>query len=110
MPMALRVEWRTKGETDDAILVVDDAQNAVRQAVEADPTVLRGFLNDMAELHAWRERPSVKDALRNPEAWGHLVMARATTGEVLDMDPELFWDGIYHWFRSRGIDPHVVRR
>lgn len=102
--MALRVEWRTKGETDDAILVVDDDQNAVRRVVEADPTVLRDFLNDMADLNAWRDGPPVKDAQRDPEAWGQLVMARAPTGSVIDMDPELFWDGIYHWFRSRGVD------
>ena len=108
--MALRVEWRTRGETDDVILVVDDDQNTVRHAVEADPTVLRVFLNDMADLDTWRESPSVKDAQRKPEAWGDLVMARANTGEVLDMDPELFWDGIYNWFRSRGVDPNMVRR
>jgi len=26
------------------------------------------------------------------------------------MDPELFWEGIYLWFRSQGIDPHPLRR
>jgi hypothetical protein len=25
------------------------------------------------------------------------------------MDPELFWEGIYLWFRSRGVDPHPMR-
>jgi hypothetical protein len=39
-----------------------------------------------------------------PSAWGHLVIARAQTGEVLTMDPEAFWSGIHQWFRSRGVD------
>jgi hypothetical protein len=31
-------------------------------------------------------------------------MVRASSGEVLQMDPERFWDGIYEWFRSKGVD------
>ena len=108
--MALRVEWRTRGETDDVILVVDDDHDTVRQASEADPAMLRDFLNDMADMETWQKGPPVKDAKRNPEAWGELVMARAPTGQVITMDPERFWDGIYYWFRSRGVDPHEVRR
>ena len=107
--MAVRVEWRTRGEMDDTLLVVDDDDNTVRQAVEAAPTVLRDFLNDMAGLDTWREGPSVAEDKRSPAAWGELVIARATTGEVLTMDPELFWEGIYLWFRSRGDDPHPLR-
>jgi hypothetical protein len=30
--MAVRVEWRTRGEMDDTLLVVDDDDNTVRQA------------------------------------------------------------------------------
>jgi hypothetical protein len=26
------------------------------------------------------------------------------------MDPELFWEGIYSWFRSRGVDYDGARR
>ena len=33
-----------------------------------------------------------------------------TGGDVLDIDPENYWDGIYYWFRSRGLDPHPWRR
>jgi len=108
--MAVRVEWRTRGERDDTLLVVDDDDNTVCQAVEADPTVLRDFLNEMAGLDTWRQGPSVAQDKRSPAAWGHVVMARAKTGEVLTMDPELYWDGIYLWFRSRGVDPHPLRR
>jgi hypothetical protein len=95
---------------DDTLLVVDEDDNTVRQAVEAAPTVLRDFLNDMADLDTWRQGPSVAVDQRNPAAWGELVIARAKTGEVLTMDPELFWEGIYVWFRSQGVDPHPLRR
>ena len=95
---------------DDTLLVVDDDDNTVRQAVKATPPVLRDFLNDMAGLETWREGPSVAEDQRNPAAWGELVIARAKTGEVLTMDPELFWEGIYLWFRSQGVDPHPLRR
>ena len=108
--MAVRVEWRTRGEMDDTLLVVDDDDNTVRQAVPAAPTVLQDFLNDMAGLDTWRQGPAVAEDQRSPAAWGALVIARAKTGEVLTMDPELFWEGIYLWFRSQGIDPHPWRR
>ena len=94
---------------DDAILVVDDADNTVHQGLGADPEVLRDFLNDMADLHTWRRLHLVGNDKRNPEAWGELVMARSPSGEVITMDPELYWKGIYLWFRSWGVDPHPVR-
>src|SRR5574341_250740 len=106
--MAVRVEWRTRGDMDDTLLVVDDDDNTVRQALPAAAPVLRDFLNDMAGLDTWREGPSVAEDKRSPAAWGELVIARAKTGEVLTMDPELFWEGIYLWFRSRGVDPHLL--
>ena len=108
--MAVRVEWRTRGEMDDAVLVVDVADNTVRQGLAADPEVLRDFLNEMADLDLWQSLHPVSNDKRYPEAWGELVIARAQTGEVLTMDPELFWEGIYRWFRSRGVDPHPLRR
>ena len=64
----------------------------------------------VADLATWRQGPSVAADQRNPAAWGELVIARAKTGEVLTMDPERFWDGIYRWFRSQGVDPHPWRR
>ena len=90
---------------DDTLLVVDNDDNTVRQAVPAAATVLQDFLNDMAGLDTWRQGPAVAEDKRSPTAWGELVIARARTGEVLTMDPELFWEGIYLWFRSRGVDP-----
>ena len=101
--MALIAEWRTKGEFE-AILIVDDEDNTVREALAADPAVLSNFLTDMGDLNTWRGGHSVDDDKRRPEAWGDLVIARANTGEVITMDPERYWEGIYSWFRSRGVD------
>jgi hypothetical protein len=52
----------------------------------------------------------VPEDKRDPAAWGHLVIARGASGEVLTMDPELYWEGIYAWFRSRGVDYDGARR
>ena len=47
---------------------------------------------------------------RDPRHWGQLVLSRAQRGgDVLDIDPEIYWDGIYYWFRSQGRDPHPWR-
>lgn len=101
--MALFAEWRTKGESE-AILIVDDEDNTVREALVADAAVLSNFLTDMGDLNTWRGGCSVDDEQRSPEAWGELVLARASTGEVITMDPERYWEGIFVWFRSRGVD------
>ncbi len=101
--MALIAEWRAKGESE-TILIVDDEDNTVREALTANPLVLSNFLTDMGDLTTWRGGPSVDDDKRSPEAWGELVIARANTGEVITMDPERYWEGIYTWFRSRGVD------
>ena len=107
--MALSAEWRTDGEVE-TILIVDDADNTVREALAADPAVLSNFLTDMGDLSTWRGGHSVDDDKCSPAAWGELVIARANTGEVLTMDPERFWDGIYSWFRSRGVDYDTPRQ
>ena len=101
--MALFAEWRAKDETE-AVLIVDDEDNKVRQALAASPAVLSNFLTDMGDLSAWRGEHPVDGGNRDPAAWGNLIIARAETGEVITMDPERYWDGIYGWFRSRGVD------
>jgi hypothetical protein len=104
--VALTAEWRTNGE-NDAVLIVDD--ETVREVVPANPEVLSKLLTETGDLEAWRGGQSVASEQRRPSAWGHLVIARAGTGEVLDMDPERFWNGIYQWFRSRGVDYDTPR-
>jgi hypothetical protein len=99
--MALTAEWRTT-DASDTILIVDD-DNTVRQALTADAQILSTFLTDTGDLNSW-SGGSVDAAHKSPDAWGELVIARASTGEVITMDPRLFWEGIYSWFRSRGVD------
>lgn len=101
--MALSAEWRNDGEIE-TILIVDDEDNTVRQALAADPAALSNLLTNMGDLCSWRGGHAIDDDKRSPEAWGDLVIARADTGEVITMEPERFWDGIYTWFRSRSID------
>ena len=101
--MALIAEWRTEGEFE-AILIVDDEDNTVREVLAANPAALSKLLTDLGDLNTWRGEGSVAEDKRSPEAWGKLVIARAHTGEVITMDPERYWDGIYTWFRSRGVD------
>ncbi len=100
--MGLSAQWRSS-HAGDAVLILDDS-SGVREAVAADPRVLSRFLTEMGDLASWRGDLHVAGNEDNPEAWGELVIARAATGEVITMDPELYWDGIYAWYRSRGVD------
>ncbi len=105
--MALSAEWRTDG-TFDAVLIVDD--NTVREALPANPDVLSKLLTNTGDLNDWQGGQAVQGDKRSPSAWGELVIARAQTGEVITMDPRLFWEGVYSWFRSRGVDYDTPRR
>ena len=100
--MPLTAEWRSFGEFD-VVLVIDDT-GAVRDALTADSDTLHDFLTSMSDLYNRRGDHPIEGGKRYPEPWGALVMARADTGEILDMDPERFWAGIHIWFRSRGVD------
>lgn len=110
--MTVRIEWRTNGDGDDALLFVSDygeVTDTVLKIWGADPARLTDFLNDMTGLDtAFVGLESGVDQ-RDPERWGRLVLTRAVDGEILDINPELYWDGIYYWFRSHGTDPHRLR-
>ena len=99
--MPLRAEWRTTA-LSDTILIVDDATSIVRSALAATPAELSRFLTTTGDFATWHGAPAL--AAGDPAAHGHLVLARAQTGEVITMDPEAFWEGIYTHFRSRGVD------
>ncbi len=102
--MSLSVEWRTRGAQDDAILVIE-TDGAIREAIVADGIILSRFLTEqLDDLDSWRGQSLVEGERREPDAWGELVISRAETGEVIEADPELFWQGIYLWFRSHGVD------
>ncbi len=110
--MAARIEWRTRGQGDDALLYVGEFgedSNTVLRIWDADSALLTDFLNDMTGLDTKVAGLEVDADQRDPEHWGRLVLSRAPSGEVLDVNPEPYWDGIYYWFRSRGVDPHKWR-
>jgi hypothetical protein len=78
------------------------------QAWRADAALLADFLNDMDALQADRG-VAVHGPGSDPAEWGDLVIARSETGDILFVDPELYWDGIATVFRSHGDDPHPWR-
>ena len=105
--MELRIEWRSKGDDANSIVFIDDDNNLVRRVVHGDNKALSTFLNDIGDLDSgWEETPVTED-MREPGAWGRLVMARANSSEVLEMDPVLFWHSISVLFRLRGTDAWV---
>ncbi len=103
--MALSVEWRVR-EGSDAIAVVDP-NGIVAEVAIPDEVLLKDYLAVSADLDRWRKWTawrSVNADKRDPEAWGELVMGRSENGDVLSVDPELFWERVYRWFRSRKVD------
>ena len=65
----------------------------------ADPDRLSNLLTEMGDLEGWLGERSVAEDRRDPSAWGDLVISRASTGEIITMDPERLWNGVYAWFR-----------
>lgn len=112
--MTARIEWRTKGEGRDAVVYVGEFgedSNTVLRTWEATPALLADYLNDMLELSTDVSGLEVDVDQRSPDDWGTLVIARASDGgDVLEVDPEPYWDGIYYWFRKHGVDPHPAHR
>ncbi len=112
--MTARIEWRTKGKGDDALLFVreyGEAGDTVLKAWDADRGRLTDFLNEMMGLDTAVYSLETDVDQRDPLRWGELVLSRAQPGgDVLDIDPEIYWDQIYYWFRSRGLDPHPWHR
>jgi hypothetical protein len=99
------VEWRIS-EGSDAILVVDPSVK-VAEVVTPDAALLKDYLSVAGDLDHWRKWGGWRSVGRDkedPEAWGELVIVRAANGEVLDVDPELYWEGIRRWFRARRDD------
>jgi hypothetical protein len=103
----MRIEWRSRAEGDDSLLAIEDDTNTVVQAWPVDPSLLVDFLNDM-DRFAPSEEGDAKLTERQRDAidWGELVISRSADGEVIEVDPELYWVGVAIWFRSRGNDPH----
>ena len=105
----MRIEWRYRSD-EDALLTVDEDGRTALEVWEFDRSLLSDFLNLMTSLDAHNRQRIVDDAQRNPEEWGGLVIARTDSGDVLRIDPELYWDRVAHWFRSQGGDPNPWQR
>jgi hypothetical protein len=112
--MTARIEWRTKGRGDDSLLFIrefGEAGDTVLKTWDADSGRITDFLNQMSELDTVSVGLETSVDQRDPLDWGELVLARAQPGgDVLEIDPEIYWDKIYYYFRSRGTDPHLWRR
>jgi hypothetical protein len=105
--MALTIEWRRRTEGDETILAIEDGRVVGAWAASTD--LLMDYLNDMKGLDIVKgesKTNGVDHTQRAPRDWGELVIARSEDGEVLTIDPGLYWEGIAYWFRSRGLDPH----
>ena len=100
--MSFSAEWRT-GIFDEMIVIVEEDE-LVRAVLQATPERLSSFLTYPGDFGSWTSDRALDPDEHDPEVFGRLGLARANTGEVIEMDPELFWDGIYRWFRSRGVD------
>ena len=108
--MTARIEWRNKGRGKDTIVFVEE-YGEVMKAWDADQVLLQDFLNDMKTWDTPVVRLETEMDQRDPEGWGRLVMSREQPGgQVLEVEPETYWDGIYYWFRRHGTDPHRLQR
>jgi hypothetical protein len=100
--MTWSAQWRTRGHLDDAVFILDDG--VVQAFGPANPLVLSRLLTDLGGLDNPDSGEVPDHATADLDAWGDLVLERGNSGEVLEVEPELFWHGIYSWFRSRGVD------
>lgn len=108
----LRFEWRSRKVGEDALLAVDDEGSSVVHMWPADPSLISDFLNDMERLEAQHNGGTgngLDISQRVPTFWGPVVLARSQNGQILQVDPELYWDRMTYWFRSKGDDPHPYR-
>src|SRR5487761_188624 len=104
--MAMRVEWRID-QGADTIVLVDPSAETVSEVLTPDEGAMKAYLAVTGNLERWRSsmawRP-IEGEDRDPDAWGELVLSRADSGQVIHVNPDLFWEGVYRWFRSRGVD------
>jgi hypothetical protein len=102
----MTVEWRFH-DGADAIVLLDASAEAVSEVSTPDEVSLKAYLAVTGNLERWRsamEWQPITGGGCDPDAWGELVLSRADSGEVIDVDPELFWERVYARFRSRGVD------
>jgi hypothetical protein len=106
--MARHIEWRRRVEGDESLLAIDDTTEHIVQVWRAEPKLLTDLLNDMVDFGPAGDDVEVSSLV--PEDFGELVISRADDGDVLFIEPRLYWEGMAYWFRSHGTDPHPWRR
>jgi hypothetical protein len=102
----MSVEWRLR-DGEEVLLLVDEGRGGVLAHARAEEELLKSFLAASGRGDIWRAWAAwqpADDERRDADVWGELVLSRADGGEVRTIAPELYWDGIYRWFRSRGVD------
>jgi hypothetical protein len=107
--MTARIEWRSKSTGDDALLFVGDygeVSDTVLKVWDANATTIADFLNDMETLDTVFTGLESTIDQRELQQWGQLVLGRTPEGDILYINPELYWDAIYYYFRAHGTDPH----
>ena len=101
----MSVEWRLH-DGADALLLVDESASAVSEISPPDEHMLKSYLAVTGTIDAWKGwtawRP-VDGGGRDPDEWGELVLSRADNGDIILIDPELYWERVYRWFRSRRV-------
>ena len=104
--MTTTVEWRLRDGADSLVLVDPDS-GTLSEVPTPDAAVIKAFLTVSSDLTAWQKSMSwseVNEGNRDPDNWGELVLSRDDHGEVIDIDPELFWERVHRHFRSKGVD------
>jgi hypothetical protein len=101
----MSVEWRLRDE-EETLLLVDASERVVSETSPPNQEMLNSFLTVSATVDVWKGWPGwrpVDGGSQEPERWGALVLSRADNGSVISIDPELYWERVYHWFRSRRV-------
>jgi hypothetical protein len=102
----MSVEWRVLGD-GDAIVQTGTGAEVLASVDAVDAAAVKTYLAVTGNLERWREAlhwQAIDGEERDLDRWGALVVSRTDDGEVTFVDPERFWDGVYRWFRSRGVD------
>ena len=104
--MTISVEWRLR-DGADSLVVVDPDSGTVSEVPGFNGDLLKTYLAVTGTLDSWKSAMTwhtVDDGNRDPDRWGELVLSRSENGDVIWIEPELFWESVHRWFRSKGED------
>ena len=85
----------------------------VSEASRPDAAALKAYLAVSGDLERWRGSIAWQPIDRDngdPDTWGELVVSRADSGEIIYLEPALFWERVHRCFRARGVQlQHVAQ-